>query len=41
MDDEKAREVQSELAEWEQAGPRCWGRRLRDWSKPLDKEELF
>ena len=24
-------ELQTELAEWEQDGPRCWRRKLKEW----------
>jgi hypothetical protein len=27
----RCREVQTELAEWEQVGPRCWQRKMREW----------
>lgn len=26
----RRRKVQTELAEWEQVGPRCWARRVRE-----------
>ena len=31
MDGEKAREEQTELAEWVRVGPKCWQRRMREW----------
>ncbi len=27
------REVQTELAEWERVGPRCWVRRMKEWER--------
>lgn len=29
--DEKPRDVQTELAEWEQVGARRWQRKMREW----------